>query len=190
MSAGAKSMDGCFHVNEWLRRQGYLKITAEPTDPIPLEPELVDWGRTVAWSDGGYVARVYMNVAGRDPSGVVTEYEQVRDELKSRLEELAVVHKPEDLYGEVNGVAPDLLAYFGDLHWRCSALVGTESLHSNDNDTGPDEANHDFDGIYLLAGDGVRAGPGPERDLRDIAPTILALLGEPIPGEMEGLPFA
>jgi bisphosphoglycerate-independent phosphoglycerate mutase (AlkP superfamily) len=38
----------------------------------------------------------------------------------------------------------------------------------------------------VLAAEGVPAGPGPERDLRNVAPTILALLGEPIPADMEG----
>jgi arylsulfatase A-like enzyme len=32
----------------------------------------------------------------------------------------------------------------------------------------------------------VLAGPGPERALRDVAPTLLELLGEPVPPEMEG----
>jgi bisphosphoglycerate-independent phosphoglycerate mutase (AlkP superfamily) len=41
----------------------------------------------------------------------------------------------------------------------------------------------------VLAANGVGAGPGPERDLRDIAPTLLTLLGEPIPPEMEGSPL-
>jgi predicted AlkP superfamily phosphohydrolase/phosphomutase len=188
---GAKRMDGCAHLNEWLRRTGYLTLRAEPSQPTPLTPELVDWERTVAWSDGGYYARVYLNVAGREPAGTVgsTEYEGVRDEIRAKLAELGVAHRPEDLYGEANGVAPDLLAYVHDLHWRASALVGTESLYSRENDTGPDEANHDHDGVYILAADGVRPGLGRQRDLRDVAPTILALLGEPIPAEMEGGPL-
>jgi predicted AlkP superfamily phosphohydrolase/phosphomutase len=83
-------------------------------------------------------------------------------------------------------VAPDLLAYFGDLHLRCSALVGTDSLYSRENDTGPDEANHDHDGVYILTGPRARS----PRDLRDVAPTILSLLGEPVPAEMEGAALA
>ncbi len=188
---GAKSMDGCFHVNEWLRRSGYLTLRAEPSEPTPLTPELVDWERTVAWSDGGFHARVYMNVAGREPAGIVTasEYDDVRGELRSKLAEPGVTYRPEDLYDEVNGVAPDLLAYFGDLHVRTSALVGTDSLYSRENDTGPDEANHDHDGVYILAADGVRTGPRATRNIHDVAPTILALLDEPIPAEMEGSPL-
>ncbi len=67
--------------------------------------------------------------------------------------------------------------------------MGTGSLHVFANDTGPDDAGHAHEGIYVLAADGVRSGPGPERDLRDIAPTLLSLLGEPIPREMEGSPL-
>ena len=188
---GAKSMDGCLHVNELLRRQGYLTLRREPAEPTALTPELVDWERTVAWADGGYYARVYLNVAGREPVGVVApfEYDGVRQDVASRLS-IGIAHTPEDLYGEVAGVAPDLLVYFGDLHLRAGALVGTDELVSSDNDTGPDEANHDHDGIYILAAEGVAEGPGPERDLHDVAPTILSLLGEPVPAEMEGSPLS
>jgi predicted AlkP superfamily phosphohydrolase/phosphomutase len=55
-----------------------------------------------------------------------------------------------------------------------------------ENDTGPDDANHAPEGLYLIAGDGIAGGPGEERDLRDIAPTLLSILGEPVPAEMEG----
>jgi predicted AlkP superfamily phosphohydrolase/phosphomutase len=58
--------------------------------------------------------------------------------------------------------------------------VGTGSAHVLENDTGSDDANHAPEGLYLLAAEGVEAGPGEERDLRDIAPT---LLGEPVPAD-------
>jgi predicted AlkP superfamily phosphohydrolase/phosphomutase len=97
-----------------------------------------------------------------------------------------VAHRPEDLYAEVRGVAPDLLVYFGDLYWRSVGQVGTGTVHVFENDTGPDDANHAHEGLYVLAGDGVPAGSGPERSLHDVAPTLLELLGEPVPAEMEG----
>ncbi len=40
--------------------------------------------------------------------------------------------------------------------------------------------------IARLVEGGAEVGPGPERDIRDVAPTLLELLGEPVPGEMEG----
>ena len=193
----AKRMDGGICVNEWLRREGYLVLKEEPSAAARLTPELVDWQRTVAWGEGGYYCRLFLNVAGREPAGVVpaSDYERLRHELKQRLEALGdesgrpigtVAHCPEDLYAVRNGVAPDLLVYFGDLRWRSIGLVGTGQVHVFENDTGPDDANHAFEGLYVLAANGVRPGRTEDRDLRDIAPTVLDLLGEPVPAEMQG----
>jgi predicted AlkP superfamily phosphohydrolase/phosphomutase len=194
---GAKRIDGGICVNEWLRREGYLALKEEPAEPTALRPDMVDWSRTTAWGEGGYYCRLFLNVAGREPEGTVApeDYERVRDELKAKLEELGdeqgrpigtVAHRPEELYEERNGVVPDLMVYFGDLLWRSVGQVGTGTVHVFENDTGPDDANHAHDGLYVLAAPGVEAGPGPERDIRDVAPTLLELLGEPVPGEMEG----
>ena len=194
---GAKRIDGGICVNEWLRREGYLVLREEPAEPTPLKPDMVDWERTTAWGEGGYYCRLFLNVAGREPQGTVAadDYERVRDELKARLEAVpddrgeqigTVAHRPEDLYSERRGVPPDLLVYFGDLLWRSIGLVGTGSIHMLENDTGPDDANHAPEGLYVLVADGVEPGRGEERDLRDIAPTLLTLLGEPVPAEMEG----
>jgi predicted AlkP superfamily phosphohydrolase/phosphomutase len=194
---GAKRIDGGICVNEWLRREGYLVLKEEPSEPTPLRPELVDWSRTKAWGEGGYYCRLFLNVAGREPEGVVQPdaYERVRDELKAKLEAIpddreqpigTTAHRPEDLYEERNGVPPDLLVYFGDLFWRSIGLVGTRTIHMLENDTGPDDANHAPEGLYVLVAPGADPGPGEERELRDIAPTLLTLLGEPVPAEMEG----
>jgi predicted AlkP superfamily phosphohydrolase/phosphomutase len=194
---GAKRMDGGICVNEWLRREGYLVLEEEPAGPTRFTPDLVDWEKTAAWGEGGYYCRLFLNLAGREPQGLVApeDYERVRDELKTRLEALGdeqgrpigtVAHKPEELYPECEGIAPDLLVYFGDLYWRSVGQVGTGTVHVFENDTGPDDANHAFEGLYVLAADGVQPGRAPERDLRDIAPTLLTLLGEPVPPDMEG----
>jgi predicted AlkP superfamily phosphohydrolase/phosphomutase len=194
---GAKRMDGGICVNEWLRREGYLVLREEPEAAVRLTPDLIDWPRTTAWGEGGYYSRVFLNVEGREPEGKVApeDYERVRSELKEKLEALGddegrpigtVAHRPEDLYDERNGIPPDLLVYFGDLYWRSVGQVGTGTVHVFENDTGPDDANHAHEGLYVLAAEGVPAGEGPTRDLRDIAPTILELLGEPVPAEMEG----
>jgi predicted AlkP superfamily phosphohydrolase/phosphomutase len=194
---GAKKMDGGICVNEWLRQEGYLVLREEPAEPQPLKPEMIDWEGTIAWGEGGYYCRLFLNVAGREPQGQVApeDYERVRTELKEKLEALGdadgnpigtVAHRPEDLYAERKGVVPDLLVYFGDLSWRSIGLVGAGSVHVFENDTGSDDANHAHDGLYILAADGVPAGHGPQQEIRDIAPTLLHLLGEPVPSDMEG----
>ena len=194
---GAKRIDGGICVNEWLRREGYLVLKEEPAEPTALKPDMVDWSRTTAWGEGGYYCRLFLNVAGREPEGTVApeDYERVRDEIKAKLEALGdeqgrpigtVAHKPEELYEERNGIVPDLMVYFGDLFWRSVGQVGTGVVHVFENDTGPDDANHAHDGLYVLVAPGVEPGRTAGRGIADVAPTLLELLGEPVPAEMEG----
>ena len=120
----------------------------------------------------------------------------MRDELAERLAAIpddegnpmaTHVYTPEELYGEVEGVAPDLIVIFGDLLWRSVGTVGgDEGVHTFENDTGPDDANHAQDGLWIAAGAGVAARGTLDAHLLDIAPTVLDLLGQPVPDEMRG----
>jgi predicted AlkP superfamily phosphohydrolase/phosphomutase len=97
------------------------------------------------------------------------------------------VYKPEDVYDEVNGIAPDLLVYFDDLAWRAVGTVGgDEGVHTLENDTGPDDANHAQDGLLIMAGPGVEPGQAEGMSLLDVAPTVLELLGLEAPRAMRG----
>ncbi|MBA3961132.1 MAG: alkaline phosphatase family protein [Chthoniobacterales bacterium] len=196
---GAKRMDGGICVNEWLMTNGYLAIRDKPEGAVPLSKVKIDWPKTKAWGDGGYYARVFLNVAGREPEGTIPpeDYEKVRDELIAGLKSIrdengneigTQVYRPEELYKEVRGVAPDLIVYFGDLYWRSVGTIGGGKLHTFENDTGPDGANHAQHGIIMLRPAGGLA-EGRVLDgakIVDVAPTILQLLGLPIPGDMEG----
>jgi predicted AlkP superfamily phosphohydrolase/phosphomutase len=186
---GAKRMDGGIRVNEWLRREGLLATAKEPTGRATLQETGIDWSRTTAWGEGGYYSRVFMNVRGREPDGIVPpeRYEEVRDDLARRLEAIpddagnpmaTKVYRPEDVYEQVNGVAPDLIVLFGDLLWRSVGTVGgDEGIHTFENDTGPDDANHAQDGLLIVAGPGIARGAQLDAHLLDIAPTVAELLG-------------
>jgi predicted AlkP superfamily phosphohydrolase/phosphomutase len=186
---GAKRLDGGIRVNEWLRREGLLATLAEPTAVSSLRDVGVDWPRTTAWGEGGYYARVFLNVKGREPEGIVEpeQYEAVRDDLARRIAAIpddagnpipTAVYKPEDLYEDPQGVAPDLIVVFGDLLWRSVGTVGgDEGIQTLENDTGPDDANHAQDGLYVVAGPGIEARGHADAHLLDIAPTVLELLG-------------
>lgn len=196
---GAKRMDGGICVNEWLMQNGYLELREKPEGAVPLSKVKIDWPKTKAWGDGGYYARIFLNVAGREPQGTIPpeDYEKVRDELIAGLKAIkdengqeigTKVYRPEELYQEVRGVAPDLIVYFGDLYWRSVGTIGGGKLHTFENDTGPDGANHAQEGIVMLrpAG-GMEQGRVLEgAKIVDVAPTVLDLLGLPIPGDMEG----
>lgn len=196
---GAQCMEGGIALNEWLVQKGYLVLKEPPAAPSRLEGLKVDWARTTAWGSGGYYGRLFLNVQGREPQGLVppAEYESTRDRLIGELEALGDpegrpigtrVLKPEDLYRTVRGAAPpDLLVYFGDLRWRSVGTVGTGKLHTFENDTGPDDANHAPYGLVIFNGPGIRpAGPVEGMQLMDVTPTILRLFGLEVPAELQG----
>jgi predicted AlkP superfamily phosphohydrolase/phosphomutase len=192
---GAKRIDGGICINEWLIREGLLTLKGPlPAEPTPYAKIGVDWSKTKAWGEGGYYARVFINKAGREPQGIVTdeEYESFRTELAARLAQipddqgqpiLTHVFRPEEIYPEVRNIAPDLLVHFGDLHWRSIGTVGHGSTHTLDNDTGPDDANHAQHGIYLLRAPGLEGGH-VDGHLLQIAPTVLKLFGKRVPRDM------
>src|SRR4051812_33210877 len=171
---GAQCMEGGIAINEWLIRKGYLVPQQPVISPSRLEAVKIDWSRTIAWGAGGYYGRLFLNVKGREPHGVIApeDYESTRDRLIAELEALGDhlgrpigtrVLKPESLYRDVRGAAPpDLFVYFGNLRWRSVGTVGTGEIHTFENDTGPDDANHAADGLVIAKGPGIVAsGPVP-----------------------------
>ncbi|AGA30001.1 alkaline phosphatase family protein [Singulisphaera acidiphila] len=196
---GAQCMDGGIALNEWLIQQGYLVLHESPATPSRLESLKIDWARTTAWGSGGYYGRLFLNVKGREPQGLVApeDYETTRDRLVSELEALGDpdgkpigtrVLKPENLYRTIRGASPpDLFVYFGNLRWRSVGTVGTGQIHTFENDTGPDDANHAQDGLLIAAGPGIApAGPIDGMQLMDVTPTILRLFGLDIPADLQG----
>jgi len=98
--------------------------------------------------------------------------------------------KPQDVYPEVRGVAPDLLVYFGDLEWRSMGSVGNPSLYIYENDTGPDGANHDRTGIFAMKNlPGQPMGRVDGMNLVDVGPTILKLYDIEAPEGVVGRSF-
>ena len=200
---GAKRMDGSIAVNEWLIQQGYLVLKGYPSTSTRFAKLDVDWQATRAWGEGGYYGRVFVNLQGREPTGIVArpDYEALRRELKAGLEAIpdaagrplrTRAELPEQLYPEVRNVAPDLFVFFGDLYWRAAGTVGHGVIHLRENDTGPDGANHDWHGVFAMAeGKALRNGSQrteERRDLRllDVAPTVLHAFGVPVPARLQG----
>ena len=123
-------------------------------------------------------------------------FDLVRDEIREKLEKLEgpdgeplgnAVYTPAEVYASCAGVPPDLLLYPGDLRWRCAETVGHEDVFLTANDTGPDSANHSWEGLFILQ-DPQRPGLGRTEGahILDVAPTLLECMGLPIPGRMQG----
>jgi len=183
---GARPLMGGICINEWLQTEGYLTLHQQPFSPIPLEQAIVDWKHTKAWGAGGYYARIFMNVRGREPEGTIplAEYEQERTALAERLRAIPGpdgqslgnrVFRPQQTYRSVRGIAPDLIVYFADLAWRSVGTVGSGELYTMENDTGPDDANHAQYGMMIFY-DPRRPGNGQRIEnaqIYDILPTLL-----------------
>lgn len=159
----------------------------------------VDWDSTIAYSTGN-VGQIYLNVKGREPNGTVdpADYERIRDDLRSRLEAwqhngepvVEGVFYPEELWsGENLGSAPDMLflpkglEYFGFGEFEFGSNKVFEDLRRGISGT------HRMNGIGIWWGAGISKSsteaPVDQR-LQDLAPTIIHLLGEPVPTYMQG----
>ena len=93
---------------------------------------------------------------------------------------------PARIYRQVNNIAPDLMVYFGDLAWRALGSVGGGKVHTFENDTGPDDANHDWHGIFIVYDPRQDLGGRELKtlQLQQVAPTIVQALGIPAPATM------
>ncbi len=195
---GCKGMVGGCMFNQWLINEGFLhfKEPVKPNQKFAVGD--VDWSKTTAWGEGGYYGRLFINVEGREPDGQVknTDYETFRNELIEKIEAIEdhegnrmgnKCYMPEKIYDKVNRIAPDLVVIFGDLRWRSVGTVGSDSIYTFENDTGPDDANHAQEGMYLYAHPSLPArGRVDDATLYDVAPTIMRQFDLAVPDDMKG----
>lgn len=159
----------------------------------------VDWGRTRAYSGDLYEEGVYINLCGREPFGIVkegAEYEEVREAVRAGLADLIDestgarvfnrIYLREEIYsGPFVDRAPDLVFDLADgyaIHNKISVRHLFESV-PRAGVTG----RHHIDGFQAWCGSGVNAqGKVEGGSIMDVAPTVLYLLGLPIPKGMDG----
>lgn len=195
---GARPLLGGICLNEWLIERGDLTLQRTPDRVMPLAKAGVDWSRTRVYAEGGYCGRLRVNLRGRDPEGIVLpeQVPQLLDELTAALSDLRdpAGHKLEhrivraSAYRAQRGAPPDLQVFLGDLDYRAIASVGHGRLHLPGNDRGPDGCNHDWNGIFVLAGPNITPDPQPlvGCELYDVARTSLSLLGIDAPSDLLG----
>jgi predicted AlkP superfamily phosphohydrolase/phosphomutase len=157
----------------------------------------IDWSRTKAYAPWGHQEGISINLKGREPEGTVQqdeEYEELRESLKTALLEMRVpgsdrpvvrnIMERESFY---NGTYVDLAA---DLILIAEDGIGVAPPpHPRMlwRSTGWSSGGHDLDGILMARWPGIKKGGLVARpQITDIAPTMLYLLGLPIPSDMDG----
>jgi predicted AlkP superfamily phosphohydrolase/phosphomutase len=162
-----------------------------------LSFENVDWSQTVAYSMG-HVGQVYLNMIGREPNGIVkkSEYQQRRQELVETLGELKdengrpliskIIVREETYHGPYAENGPDLHLIIDDYNMIAFPLFATDGKVITDQIRG-DSGCHRREGIFVASGPGIlEAQKLAEANILDLAPTIMHLLGEPVPRIMDG----
>jgi predicted AlkP superfamily phosphohydrolase/phosphomutase len=162
-----------------------------------------DWKRTVAFAPHqDTAAMIYVNCAARH-GGVRTAAprmspRQIDDARTAAAQALAQAKHPETgqpLFPQIIATAetyqldparegyPDLIALPDEPYWVRTKLTSSHSWVEPDPNL---PGTHRPEGIVALAGAGLAAGRSLQANLTDATPTILALLGLPVPAHIEG----
>jgi predicted AlkP superfamily phosphohydrolase/phosphomutase len=164
----------------------------------------IDWAQTRAFAYGMF-GNVVVNLRGRERDGIVEpgeEYETVRSEIAARAMDLrdpqgapivAAVHRREDLFdGPQIEKVPDLLIEFADYAWLGKGNVKKRAEELWDRieiDPGSEHVyvgSHRHEGVFVVAGPSAASAPRTLAEIQDVAPTVMYLLGEPLPSAFEG----
>jgi predicted AlkP superfamily phosphohydrolase/phosphomutase len=216
------------HTNTLLRGWGYLKLkpraramqTRLARRAVPLAKKLlarrvldprlarefkrrtgsaIDWSKTRAFATPRTHQGVYINLAGREPYGIVpsSELDHLKEEIARRFTELQgpdgrpvtdrVWRSQEVFSGDRLEGAPDLVPVLRDHRYDLD-----DDLFENDaisDVTHLPRGVHHIDGIGVVAGPGVVAAGKLDGSVLDVTPTLLYLAGLDTPEGLDGSLF-
>jgi predicted AlkP superfamily phosphohydrolase/phosphomutase len=208
---GLSVLRGAPGVQERLMRGQFRPVAARLESVARLGG--IDWSRTQAFSEEvNTFPGIWLNVQGREPCGTVVpgpEYERLRSRIidalpswrhpESRAPVVAHAWRREDVYhGAALEEAPDivfepaldagyaytLLSSGGRAGEPLRRLAPADRLGAKG---GSMNGSHRPEGVLVLSGKGVRPGASPKgAHVVDVTPTILALLGVPLPEYLDG----
>lgn len=185
-----------FNLNAWLLKYGYLSRKYDQAYDMPLN---IDFERSRAY--GLCINGLYVNLKGRERTGIVdpADKQALLDEItegllaevdpKTGQHPIKEVYQSDRVYsGPYVYLAPDLqIGYNRGYRVSWGTVLGGVPQKILENNTDAWCADHciatDLVPGILLSNRKIREG---EHSLIDIAPTILAKFGLPIPETMEG----
>jgi len=200
------------NLNTWLVENGYQVFQGQQGEKASIADlagrgkffEGVDWSRTRAYAVG--LGQIYFNLRGREGQGIVAagaEYKALQDEIVGKLVELTdpdtgekifrAIYRRDDIYkGEYIRNAPDLQVGFNDgyrVGWQDT--LGGVNRSIVENNTRKWSGDHcatatEISGGVLFSNRKINS---TSPSLVDMSPTVLKLLGVPLPPDLDGKPL-
>jgi predicted AlkP superfamily phosphohydrolase/phosphomutase len=195
-----------FHVNSWLHEHGYLEWAAEDdadgrsdTDvgfaEMTRHVHALDWSRTVAYAATPSSQGIHIvdRVPGSEDPMPQDVRAKLREDIAAALREVRRPHDDRPLVEEVwprqqafagpyEQLGPDLSMVLAD--GGTISILPSETIVARRPQA---RGHHRWEGIFLAAGPGIRAGASvDELSIVDVAPLLLHRLGLPVPDDMSG----
>lgn len=155
-------------------------------NPLVLTTSDVDFAKSWAYSEG--YGQIYFNVEGREPNGKVaaSKVGAFADSIVRELQRLPAgsvggkidrIYKKDEMFtGPYLQSAPDIQFTMLDGYEADTQFL--EEIERS--------GTHNHFGTLIVSGEGTRTEELEGASVADIAPTILGILGVPIPREMDG----
>ncbi|MDG3004727.1 alkaline phosphatase family protein [Paludisphaera mucosa] len=196
------------HLRVWKAKRGDPTARSASFDQSVAASFPFDWSRTLAFAPHqDTAAMIYVNSPARRgttrhaaPLFTPREVDEARDAAAGALAEALHPETGRRLFPRIIATAdaygidparegyPDLIALPDAPFWVRTKLAGTgpgDWVHADPNLTG----THRPEGVVAIAGAGLAPGRNLNAQLIDAAPTVLNLLGLPVPPHMEGSPI-
>ncbi len=178
------------------KRLGAEKLVQRQGAALSRFAASIDWEQTVAYCHGTNAVRI--NLAGREPEGCVApqDYDAVRERVRAALHEMvdddgtqviSLAATREELYSgpEVDRAADLLIAEHDESVWFYYSEGEIPDVVFEP--PGWASGNHKANGIFLGHGPSFAEGVTvDDPNIIDIFPTLLAILGVPIPDDQDG----
>jgi predicted AlkP superfamily phosphohydrolase/phosphomutase len=198
------------NTNTWLVKNGYLALKGAGTGEVENLEKLfskdvfwvnVDWSKTRAYALG--LGGLYVNLAGREAQGIVQpgeEYRTLVAELRQKLEAwedpetgkkpVLHVYTRDEAYGKYDpNLIPDMFVANSEGYrasWQTSlGGMPPDLIEVNKQVWSGDHCSLDpsvVPGILFAS----RPIPVEQPTITDLAPTVLELMGVPLPGPLDG----
>lgn len=200
------------NLNTWLVQNGYMVFDGQETEKKTLADlfgrgkfwEGVDWSKTKAYAVG--LGQIYFNLRGREGKGIVSagaEYTALQKEMGDKLVTLtdpdtnlpvmSAVYRRDDIYkGDHIVNAPDLQVGFNDGY-----RVGWQDTMGGVNRAVVTNNNRKWSGDHCATATEISGGvlfanrkiATDKPHIMDLSPSVLKVLGVPLPADLDGKPL-